>query len=424
MLNARQVQRLLASLRAASGATEADDSAARARVLERLGRMVQVIRDPRRARRVLEEMSDAEAELLVAVAGEGVLAKPPDISQLDRVRALQALAAAHVVLGDLETARRGFQDALRRARRLGDRAAQVVSCRWLGEVRIRSGEHAAAARALREALALSEAKVVADGSFEVSAAERAEIHLLLGVSAYVRGRFDEAREAYEGALTEVGAFGGAGLRARAHNNLGVLADLVGESVLAESHWRRALALAEMAGDSVTAGQVHYNLGFLCTHADQWEAAETHFERSEDYARRVGNEEGRALAYLGRARLYAASLDPARASAYCRLALPLLQQGEDSAGLADVYVVLAQVARLEGRLRKAGREVRRALEIAREAKLPVEEVEAMREQALLARARGNRAEALRLFQEALECAETARAYRLVVVMSEDLAQLSG
>ncbi|WP_399100396.1 ATP-binding protein [Streptomyces sp. 11x1] len=177
---------------------------------------------------------------------------------LGHARTLNYRGLAHQRLGQLDEAAVLFARAAVELPRHGDERAGGLARLNAADVDLDLGRPERAAEA---AVAARETLLAVDDPYNAARAAT-----LLGRSALLRGRLDEAERLLSGALDALGAVGADSETARALGVLGEVAERRGERALARERYGRALALATAAGRPGQADELRERLRLL-TDAD-------------------------------------------------------------------------------------------------------------------------------------------------------------
>jgi predicted ATPase/class 3 adenylate cyclase/Tfp pilus assembly protein PilF len=128
---------------------------------------------------------------------------------------------------------------------------------------------------------------------------QSEVALILNDLAwihYVRGHFDQAREACEASLTYARSVDALNELAAAENLLGGIYYRQSEWTAALHHTTRAMILREQMGYTWGVASTLSNLGILAVAAGHWTKARSFFERSLALRREMGDVEGVAIVH--------------------------------------------------------------------------------------------------------------------------------
>ncbi len=272
---------------------------------------------------------------------------------LAEAKARRLLGELHERRGDHTGARTWLEDAVRAARRLGDREELVLALLGLGgNVLWHLGAYAEATAMLNEALSVAtevgddaararalhglanvalyrgqreEAERLFTESLEVRRAANDQLGVAnalnnLAIIAAAADRNAEAEELLRDSLAIRRRLGDVAGTAVALNNLGYMAAERGDLVGAERLYEQSLGSRTSLGDRLGMAVSLNNLGDLARRRGDPEAARSLYRRSLDHAHAIDNRREAATALVG---LAAASADPAAAVRLCACAEALL-----------------------------------------------------------------------------------------------------
>ncbi len=207
-----------------------------------------------------------------------------------RAAAHMALGRAMVQQGDYGGARAEFEEALRLAKRHGDRELVASSTRNLGLALYRLGEFDAARASLAEAATIS--GEVGDPRGEASAIN------ILGAVAYALGDMGDVLTYFERSLQiyrQVGARQGEGMPL---TNLGIMALYLGDYALAQQRFTETLQLQREIGDRNGEAISLFRLGQVASDQSQYAEAVTWMEKSLTLRQMMGDRDGTAESMAG------------------------------------------------------------------------------------------------------------------------------
>jgi len=277
----------LAQLRGAWDAAEAD--LRRALRLRAPARIASALR----ARLVRLQVQRGEFARCLA-SGRRALARTPVPGPRDRGEILTCLGVAATGLGRLDQGEAYLSEALRLARRRGDRELEgrclylaAANTHWVRGDLDRALADATAARDLYRELGRRDLACHAEG--------------VLGFVLASAGRLHEARESSLWALQRAEAIGYRQIAAYARVNLGLCDLLAGDAPGAMARLGEALAMARELGERVLETWANLELARAARHAGDLAEARRVAQRARDLATRQGDRffRGRALAELGR-----------------------------------------------------------------------------------------------------------------------------
>ncbi|MEO8677531.1 MAG: CHAT domain-containing protein [Vicinamibacterales bacterium] len=325
-------------------------------------------------------------------ARERLLVDSPTIATGEFRMAVQRFAIQQNGVGDRVTAIRAYETAVWLARRFPNPRAESAGLIGLGLVYGQSGDYAAAAPILLQALTLAES--TGDTELIASAANN------LGNVYRRRGEPDLALAQFERSFTLLETAGRAELAARALNNIGVVYQQQSNSRAALDYYLRSLALKEKfaAPDELVTTLV--NIGEIYSLQNNGPLAIVYSRRALDIAERSGNVRllVSALNNVGFTELNDGNLAEAEA-AFSR-GLPLAEQSGAMSLVAEALSNLGTVAikrrqwdlarqrldRARGLLQDSGERIGEGEALAELARLDLEQGRTVDATAKLARAR--------------------------------------
>jgi tetratricopeptide (TPR) repeat protein len=175
---------------------------------------------------------------------------------------------------------------------------------------------------------------------------------LLGALAWEQGRLTEAERHFDEVLRLAHELRDSLRAAWASNNLASLAQLGDRPDSAMSLYRSALISYQRLGDRRGMAETHHNLGLVFRQMERWQDAEEAEEQAVRLAEGTDDPALQALTLTGRAELYLARGELARAKQDASLARRLAGSGEDTVGGAEAGRLLALVALAAGDLQNA------------------------------------------------------------------------
>lgn len=213
----------------------------------------------------------------------------------------------------------------------------------------RTGEPAAAAPLLEEALALL-------GRSEAPEARRRRAQCLTEQAHTLAelGALEQAAAAGREALAIAGEEGWTAERAAAGAALGLIYPLMGDWPAGERELRGAAAAAEAAGDWQGAAACGINLAAGFQSSGRFEEASEALQQALLYAERIADREKIAIIHLNRGTVRLNLGDWAGAAAGCRSALEQFREMGHALGLAAARYNLADALRWAGNLDEADR----------------------------------------------------------------------
>ena len=338
---------------------------------------------------------------------------PTDNHHQSRAAALLAEARGRFDRQRDEAVRQA-QEALALARAEGNLALAAEALNLLADADRMSGDMKSAQDRAQEALALAES---AD-----DARVQAAVLNTLGALAWHRGEFDRAVEISTRTLGLREKLGDERGIAATCGNLSLLSIEKGDLVRAMEFQQRCLALREKLGDHNGMGTAQLNLGVLYADLGDWDKAlESYFralaekEREEDQARIAICCNNIGELYLCRGKLD-------RARFYLDRALKLVRAAPTKWVLAEVLGTMGDIALAAGDLAEAQAYYEHDREICTETGDREELAETLRRMAELKLAQADRPECRRLLEEALALCTAVGARREEANVRRVLAEL--
>jgi tetratricopeptide (TPR) repeat protein len=233
--------------------TPASEPRAQAQLQLRLGEAHQGISDYAEARRLFEEALE-RARLL----GDDALT----------AAAQQRLGRLAVILGDFESAKSSFADCLTAADAAGDSLTRAHTLALLGEIATNQGQFEQAGTWLEEAFLLAEQN---DDAYVQMMVLRAQSKFHFQHKDYASASEYAARS-----MTLAERSGDRYSLARIHNSIGVIAAVTGDYPTARDRYTAALALFRETGDRWGTAFVQNNLGFVELFLNDLDAAASDF----------------------------------------------------------------------------------------------------------------------------------------------------
>jgi tetratricopeptide (TPR) repeat protein len=255
---------------------------------------------------------------------------PPPADDAAVFRGLEQLAAAG--------RHRAVLDGLARLP-AGMREGRTRSALLAAEAHGRLGEHDAAVRWADLAQTLARARG------ESHAELRARNYH--GLIALRHGDIADAERHFTAALEMARALRDHATEARCLNNLGILANIRGEPDAALASYRLALVAYQQVGHVRGIAETYHNIGISLRDQGNARAAVGAAEEAVRLAAQAGDEQLAALAATGRAELHLMLGDPAFAGAELKQAADRYTRIGFRAGLPEVWRVQAAVARARG-----------------------------------------------------------------------------
>ena len=242
-------------------------------------------------------------------------------------RATVLNGAAHFVLGELDVARRGFNDALKLARVDGDDSLVARAMSNLGAIANIEGDHSGALALYHLAISahqrLGNTRGLAE-TFHNMAITIRDLGRLQEADELEQRSVEFARDAEQPLLMSIARMGRAELALRR-----------GDASFAEATARRVAIEFAAAGEPVREAEAKRLAGVACTLSGKHAEARALLDFAVDRARQHGAVLHEAEALRSRAELHAAAAEPRSALDDARAALGLfgqLRATEDSAAL--------------------------------------------------------------------------------------------
>jgi tetratricopeptide (TPR) repeat protein len=167
-------------------------------------------------------------------------------------------------------------------------------------------------------------------------------------------------------------------------NLGVVSNILGELREARVRYLEGVGSVVRSGNKVTEAMLYNNLGMVCADLEEWLESDLYFARGIEIAERLRLTPLLAQLRVNRAEPLIRLGDLAGARATLQLGEALAVRTGNAAGRADAARFHGLIARAEGDRERAERCFEESLEIARRAGKRLEQAEALRELAELAR----------------------------------------
>ncbi|GIV57560.1 MAG: hypothetical protein KatS3mg042_0473 [Rhodothermaceae bacterium] len=254
-------------------------------------------------------------------------------------------------VGDLPTAERMFEAALRQSRTLADRTSEGFNLYRLASVRFRQQRFEEARSLLQRA----------DSLFvRYAPYQRPEVQALLGYTLQELFRFDEAERVLADAVAEAEARRNVGAWFQALNALAYLRHRMGRFSAARRTAEDLLRLARQYDALPFEVSAHLVLGDIDNALGAFESARPHYETALALARRLDDAPRIRELYfrLGQTALFLHDTD--RARAYFDTLLVRVRQRADTTALALSYLGLGRVYRQFGNVRLAAGYLEEAL----------------------------------------------------------------
>jgi len=284
--------------------------------------------------------------------------------------------------GDMEAARRRFEEAKAQSEVAGDESGKASALRAMGDLALSVGHLREARRSYEAVAAIYRGRRAGYG--------KATAEFSLGELARIQGRLPEASRRLQPLLASYGAHP-SGL-ASVHRSLGEIARLQGcPSVAARSFLAAETVLAENDIEPEKHAAIVRALGDLVleqkrpdARRSELMAAEVYFERADRLIARVHDRVGMAELERSRGDLERRLGDLAQACARYKRALATLGERGDAWARAETLVHLADASRERGDLTSAAQALKDALALGGESQLLEADVHRAMGDLLLAR----------------------------------------
>ena len=201
--------------------------------------------------------------------------------------ALNNLGSVNIDLGKMEEARGHLEEAIEISRELGDRKAEGRRLNNLGELFASLGKKDKARECFEEALHTSHEAGDLEG-------EGASLNNLGGIFDGLGGR-DEAIDYYEKALQISRTLGDRRGESVCLGNLGYVYNQIGKKDEARTYYEQALRIRREIADRMGEGTLLNNLGKLYDDLGEGEEAQTCYEQALSMMREIGKRAGEGVA---------------------------------------------------------------------------------------------------------------------------------
>lgn len=292
---------------------------------------------------------------------------PPPTTRLDAAR-------RHERDGEWADAKACYESAFQEAARLAE--VGTASLALLGVARVHLQ---ACAREVAEEVASLAIHVASAGGHAIGAARATN---LVGVIRHQHGEWRLAAESYHRALDLARDAGDDELIGAITQNLGVICNSLGDVREARALYLEGIGACVRGRSAQMAASSYNNLGLVSADLGEWTEAEVHFLRGIEISERLGDRALCARILTGRAEPLVRTGEFERARRSLSHAEEIARDLGDAKSLADIDRYRGMSARLQGRALEAEDHLDRAIATAREAKLELEEAEALEELARL------------------------------------------
>lgn len=224
---------------------------------------------------------------------------------------------------------------------------------------------------------------------------------LTGMASFETGAMADSEGCFSEMLNLSGEWEDFEFAARACNNLGVLGYLRGRIDLALTYYQRALASYDRMGYVRGLAQTHYNLGMAYRELYRFDEADSHYRNAIRLAEQSGSEDVTALAESDRGLLFVDMGDPQLGGAFAQRARERFQRIGDPVREAEAMRVLALAAQASGGIADALDLFDQALQVARAHSNPLLHGDVQRDRAIALAAAGRGDESQAALAEAAE-----------------------
>ena len=294
--------------------------------------------------------------------------------------ARRGLGVVHWNKGEYQAAREIFVEVLSGDPPQGSMGGSLwdLAHNWnnLGIVEWNLGNYKKAAEAIDKSLAYREE--LGDRKGSIAGLNN------LGIIYERLGNFDEARESYIKALQFAEEIGFMNAEVATRINLGQIYSIRGEYTLAQEHYSEALKLARSSRDTHAEAMVLGNIGQTWCEQNRLEEAENYLKEALELSSKIGDHDSLMNAERGLAELDLTRHNPAAA----RDRLEKMIQSASEQSHIDVIIpcrrLLAKAFRELNDPERSKEEAGKALKLARESNLRIEEMWALYELAQLSK----------------------------------------
>ena len=311
----------------------------------------------------------------------------------DGARALAERAGEAEGLGHWDSAARLYSLAFRASVMDRDIAAAADALR--GQARVRNHQ-----RRFDEAEELAQLSLSIAESHGLRQCAARALNVL-GIILHARGDWEQASQFFPRALEMALDLGDDDLAGLACLNAGVIANSMGKPREARTMYLESIGSFVRSGNSVNAMMAYNNLGMASADLREWIDAEVYFSRGIEIGERLSHSPQLAKLYCNRAEPLIHIGELARARASLDRAERVAQAVGDRVILAEVERFRGVIARLRGDYAEADAALTRSLEATGGTGLTLERAEAIRELARLREAQQRPDEADGLYRQALD-----------------------
>jgi tetratricopeptide (TPR) repeat protein len=165
---------------------------------------------------------------------------------------------------------------------------------------------------------------------------------MLGTLYGEKGEYDKALQYLENALKHLKEEDDSSARAMILTNLGIINTINGEFEKAVLNYKTAIKKFESLNDTRRSSRVYHNIGMLYTRMEKYDEALDEFNKCISYS--LDNEylSNCAVAYIGKAFIYAKLKNSALADAYTDKAMEIAYKINDTLSIADIYKIKGMI----------------------------------------------------------------------------------
>ena len=195
--------------------------------------------------------------------------------------------------------------------------------------------------------------------------EEGKILLELAAICYQRGKYEEAKQFYERALSIMIETGNNRRVGICYANLGTVFLNVGQYTKAEEYLQKALVITKEIGDKQGEASAYGNLGTVFKSVGQYTKAEEYHQKALVIRKEIGDKQGEASAYGNLGTVFQSVGQYTKAEEYLQKALVIRKEIGDKKGEASDYGNLGTVFFSVGQYTKAEEYLQKALVIRKE-----------------------------------------------------------
>ncbi|EDO45509.1 predicted protein [Nematostella vectensis] len=246
-----------------------------------------------------------------------------------------ALSAA----GKYDQSMENFQHALSLCQKTGDESGQARAYLGMGDAHRSQGKYEDAMNNYQHALSVFQK--TGDESGQASAYlgdESGQAHAYLGMGDvhWSQGKYEDAMNSYQRALSLFKKTGDESSQAKAYHGMGKVQSFQGKYEDAMNNYQHALSLCQKTGDE--SGQAEAYLGMGDAHRSQgkYEDAMNNYQHALSLFQKTGDESGQASAYLGMGDVHRSQGKYEDAMNNYQRALSLFKKTGDESSQAKAY----------------------------------------------------------------------------------------